>query len=156
MPKITYRKYHPESGALLNNFSTSSFGKIKPGTHSGVQVFDIAFSEVSSVSNIKIGLISNANLPVNPNPDSQSSDGTTSNGHFGIENTSTFDSSKCSSPLLRHFAGLNTTILSSDPNNVSIEKRSEFVSNFIYIDVELSSNNAKDGNIAYKVFFDYS
>ena len=156
MPNITLREYNSESGALLGNVSVLNFGKIKPGTHSRVKVVDISFSEVASVSNVKLGLIGNANLSVNPNPDAQDVNGTTANGHFGVENTSTFNAAKAASPLSRHFAGVNTTITATDDNNVAINKRSDFVSNYVYIDLETSSTNVEAANGAYKIFFDYS
>ena len=156
MPNIAIREYHPDSGALLGNISTLQFGKIKPGTHSRVKVIDIVFSDVAGVSNLKLGIVGNANLSVNPNPDAQDGNGTTSNGHFGVENTSIFNAAKASAPLSRHFAGVNTAITSTDVNNVAIGKRGEFVSNYIYLDIETSSTNVKAGNGAYKIFFDYS
>ena len=156
MPNITLREYNPESGALLGNVSVLNFGKIKAGASSRVKVVDIAFSDVSSVSNIKLGLIGNANLSVNPSPDAQDGNGTTANGHFGIENTAAFDAAKASAPLSRHYAGVNTTITATDVNNVAISKRSSFITNYIYLDIETSSTNVDAGNGAYKIFFDYS
>ena len=157
MANITIREYHPESGALLGNISVLQFGKTRAGTHSRVKVIDILFGDVSTVTNLKLGIISNGNLVVNEDPGDQASDGTTSNGHFGIENTASFDSSKANSSLVRHFSGLNTTVTSTDPNNANINMRSATVSNYIYLDIELSATDTTtSGNGAYKIFFDFA
>ena len=156
MPSITVREFHPESGALLGNISTLKFGKITSGTTSRVKVIDIAFSELSAVDNLKIGLISSGGLAINSNPTDIASDGSSSTGNFGIEDTSAFDSVKAASPLTRHFAGLNSTITASDSNNVSVGKRNATVSNYIYLDIEIGSSDVDAGNGSYKVFFDYS
>ena len=159
MSSITIREYNPSSGALLGTVSTLSFGKISSGAHSRVRVFDIAFGdleELSVVSNLKIGLISNAQIVVNTDPVTIYNDGSSEYGHFGIVSSKNFDSSISSSSLTRHFAGLNTSGLSTDENNVEIEMRSNTVSYFIYLDVEVASEATTVGNGAYKIFFDYS
>ena len=156
MATITLREYNPESGALLANISTLNYGRITAGTHSAVKVIDLAFNEVTEVGNIQLALISSAGITVNSNPTDVTSDGSSSNGQFGIESTRTFDSAKASTPLSRHFAGLNTTITAADDNNVSVDNRSETISDYIYLDVEVDASTLNAGNGAYKVFFDFS
>ena len=156
MPSLTIREYHPDSGALLGNISTLQFGRVTAGVHSQVKVIDIAFSEVTDVGNIKLGLISSAGLTVNSNPTDIADDGSAGNGHFGIESSAVFDSSKAASSLSRHFAGLNTTITAGDSNNVSVGNRSDTISDYIYLDIEVDASSVGAGNGAYKVFFDYS
>jgi len=156
MPSLTVREYHPESGALLGNISTLNFGRVTAGMTSKVKVLDVAFTEVTDVGNIKIGLISAGGLIVNSNPTNLAADGSASNGHFGIESTTAFDSSKASEPLSRHFAGLNGDVTSGNSNNVSIGSRSSTLSDYIYIDIEIGDSDIGAGNGAYKVFFDYS
>jgi hypothetical protein len=156
VPGMTVREYNPESGALLSNITTMKFGKVSSGTHTRVKVIDIAFDEVTSVGNVKLGLIANAGITVNADPQDVSDNGSTSNGNFGIEDSASFDSSKSSEPLTRHFAGLSGTAISSDSNNVEIGTRSSAVSNYIYLDIKVSSTISGSGNGAYKVFFDYS
>jgi hypothetical protein len=156
MPNLTIREYHPETGALLGNISTLNFGRLTDGTTSVVKVIDIAFTEVSNVGNIKLGLISSGGLTVNSNPTDIASDGTASNGHFGIESSSSFDASKSAVPLSRHFAGLNGSVKSSNSNNVSIGNRTSTISDYIYLDIEIGGTSIGAGNGAYKVFFDYS
>lgn len=156
MANITIREYHPSSGALLGNVSVLSFGKITAGTKSSVKVIDIAFTDVTDVGNIKLGLISSGGLTVNASPTNIAADGSASNGHFGIEYSSAFDGSKASGPLTRHFAGLNSTITAGDSNNVSIPNRTSTLSDYIYIDVEVDASTTGAGNGSYKIFFDYS
>ena len=156
MSSLTIREYHPESGALLGNVSTLNFGRIIAGTTSRVKVVDIAFTEVSSVGNIKIGLISSGNVTVNASPTDLAADGSAGNGNFGIESTAAFDSSKASQPLSRHFAGINNDITSGNSSNVSVNNRSSVLSDYIYLDIQLGASNIVAGNGAYKVFFDYS
>lgn len=155
-PVITIREYHPESGALLGNVNVLNFGRITAGTKSRVKVIDIAFSNVTVVENIKLGLISSGGLAVNTNPSDIAPDGSSASGHFGIESSSTFDSVKASSPLARHFAGINATVTAADSNNVLVGNRSDVISDYIYLDVEISNSDVKSGNGAFKVFFDYS
>jgi len=155
-PSITVREYHPDSGALLGNVGTLNFGRITAGTHSRVKIIDIAFTEVTAVGNIRLGLISSGGLNVNTNPTDILGDGTASNGHMGIEYSADMDSEKASSPLNRHFAGVNTTVTAADSNNVSIPNRSPTISDYIYLDIEIGSSNISAGNGAYKIFFDFS
>jgi hypothetical protein len=155
-PTLTVRQYSPESGALLNNINVLQFGKITTGTKSRVAVIDVAFSDVTAVSNIKIGLVSSGGLTVNTNPTDITSDGSSSTGHFGIESSSTFDSVKASSPLARHFAGLNVSRTAADVNNVAVGNRSDTISDYIYLDVEIGSADIRSGSGAYKIYFDFS
>lgn len=156
IPSITVREYNPESGAMLNNVSNLSFGRVTRGTHSRVKVIDIAFSNATSVGNLKIGLISDAGVTANDDPQVQNPDGTTLSGHFGIENSKDFDASKASDSLIRHFPGLNESGTSSDINNVLVDMRSDTISNYIYIDIEVGSSNSGLTNGSYKIFFDFS
>jgi len=156
MPNLTVREYHAESGALLGNVSTLNFGKITAGTTSRVKVIDVAFSEVSAVGNIKMGLISTGGLTVNIDPQDIAADGSAGNGQFGVESSSEFDSAKASAPLSRHFAGVNTSITASSANNVSVGNRTSTISDYIYLDIEIGSQSVNAGNGAYKIFFDYS
>ena len=156
MPSITVREYNPESGALLGNISTLNFGRITAGTTSVVKVLDIAFTGLTQVGNIKLGLISSGGLTVNSNPTDITADGSAGNGQFGIESSTSFDSAKASSALSRHFAGRNATSTASDDNNVSVSNRSTTISNYIYLDIQVDSSSTSTTNGAYKVFFDYS
>jgi len=156
MPGLSIREYHPESGALLGNISTLNFGRITAGTTSAVKVIDIAFSGLTQVGNIKLGLISSGGLTVNSNPIDIASDGSAGNGQFGIESSATFDASKASSSLTRHFAGSNTTSTAASTSNVSVDNRSTTISDYIYLDIEVDALSTDTTNGAYKVFFDYS
>lgn len=148
MATITVRSYHPESGALLSNVNVLDFGRVTVGSHSRVKVIDIAFEGVTSVGNIKLGLISSGGIIV--------ADSNGSNGHFGFAQSSTFSSGTALSPLTDHFTGLNTSGTASDTTNKSVNARTASLSYYIYLDIELGSTNLAAGNGAYKVFFDYS
>jgi len=157
MPNICVREYNPESGALLGNITTLKFGRVSAGTNTRVKVIDIAFDGVTSVGNIQLGLISAGGVVVNADPQDPDANKTTANGNFGVENSPDFDSAKASQPLTRHFAGLNGTASASSDNNAQIgNERSTVVSNYIYLDINVSSTLAGAVNGAYKVFFDYS
>jgi len=156
MPSITVRQYNAESGALLGNLSTLNFGRITAGTRSSVIVIDIAFTEATNIGNLKLGVISSGGLTINSNPTDIAPDGSAGNGHFGIETTSSFDSSKASGPLSRYFAGLNASVTAGDSNNVSIPTRSDALSNYIYLSIEVDSATMGASQGAYKIFFDYS
>lgn len=156
MPNITIRQYNSSSGALLGNVSVVSYGRITSGTKSPVVVIDIAFTDVTNVGNLKLGLISSGGLTVNANPTDIAADGSSASGHFGIESSTAFDSSIASGPLTRHFAGLNTTVTAGDTNNVSIPMRATNISNYIYLDLETDASTIGGNSGAYKLFFDYS
>ena len=156
MPNLTIREYDPESGALLGNINSLNFGRITAGTRSAVKVIDIAFTGVTNVGNIKLGLLSSGGLVVNSNPTNIQSDGSAGNGHFGVEDTKMFDSAKASTGLTRFFAGVNSDVSAGNTNNVSIGNRSDTISNYIYLSIEISGSNVGAGNGSYKVFFDYS
>lgn len=156
MPNITVREYHPESGALLGNVSVLDFGKITAGSHSRAKVLDVVFDGVSSVGNVKLGIVANGNIVVNEDPTGVASDGSSSNGHFGIESSASFSGSKAASPLTRHFAGVNSSSSADSQYNVSVGQKSDTISNYIYLDIEIGSGNILAGNGAYKIFFDYS
>ena len=100
MANMTIREYNSESGALLSNITTMKFGKVSSGTHTRVKVIDVAFDGVTSVGNVKIGLIANAGITVNASPQDIDDKGSASNGNFGIEDTASFDSSKSSEPFI--------------------------------------------------------
>lgn len=155
MANITLREYNPENGSLIGNVNSLKFGKLTSGSTTPVKVFDIVFDGVSNVSNLKIGLISSGGITVNVDPQGVSSVGAT-NGNFGIKSSAEFDSSMASGDLDRFFAGLNGTGTSTDSNNVSVGMRSDNISNYIYINMRLSSSISGSANGAYKIFFDYS
>ena len=152
---MTTREYNPTTGALVGGVSSVNFGKIAAGAHTLVKVFDFAFSGVASVSNLKIGITSST-LEVNTTPVDITADQSSSNGKFGVVHTDTFDVAIASGNLGRHFAGKNTTGLSTSTNNVLIGNRSDTVSQFVYLNIELGANDLGIGSGAYKVFFDFT
>ena len=155
MATVTTREYNPTTGSLIGNITSFSFGRVPVGTTSRVKVVDFAFTGVTSVSNVKLGLVSSGTTNVNPSPDDIQEDGSAGNGYFGIEHSTTFDSSKTSGSLSRHFAGLNTSGTSADPKNVTIGTRDDVLSQYVYLDIELSANDTGEKSGVYKVFFDF-
>ena len=80
---VTIREYSSTTGALVGNLSNLSFGRIVAGSHSPVKVVDFVFTGVSSVSNVKLGLLASGGVPVNPSPQGLKPDGSASNGNCG-------------------------------------------------------------------------
>lgn len=157
IPSLTVREYDPETGAFLGNVSVLNFGNIVAGLHSPVKVIDILFKNITNVGNIKLGIVSNGGINVNPAPtDVSPTDGSSANGHFGIESSSFFDSARGSQSLTRHFPGINASKTASDDNNVSVGSKASTVSDYIYMDIEISAGITSESNGAYKVFFDFS
>jgi hypothetical protein len=154
MTSITTREYNPTTGALIGNVSSLNFGKIAAGSHTAVKVIDFIFSGLTTVSNIKVGILSST-LEVNESPTDVQADGSSSNGAFGLMHTDAFNKDLATSSLGRHVAGLNLTGLSSDAKNVLIGNKSSTVSQFIYLDMELGGNNLGVFSGTYKVFFDF-
>jgi hypothetical protein len=154
MPSVTTREYNPTTGTLIGNISSLNFGKIVVGTHTPVKILDFAFSGVTTVSNIKLGITSST-LDVNNDPDDIQSDGSSSNGRFGAMHTNTFDTTLSTGTLGRHFAGLNTTGLASDEKNIEIGNRSTTLSQFVYLDIELGSDDLGVASGVYRIFFDF-
>lgn len=155
MPSVTIREYNPTTGALIGNISALSFGRVSSGTTSPVKVVDFAFTGVSSVDNVKLALTSGGDLTVNEGPTGVGSDGSSENGFFGIQHSSSFSPTTAEGPLVRHFQGENTTDTSGDANNVEIGKRNDTTSQFVYLDVELGSNVTGTSGGTYKIFFDF-
>ena len=142
MPNINIREYNPQDGSLIGNISSLNYGKITAGLHSRVKVIDIAFSGIDSVGNIKLGLVSSGGITVY--------------SHFGITDSIEFDSTKASQTISNHFIGINGDNTSGNINNYNIGNRTLTISNYIYLDIELSASNIGQGSGAYKIYFDYS
>lgn len=154
MPSITTREYNPTTGSLIGNISSLNFGKIVAGSHTPVKVLDFAFSGVTEVTNIKLGITSST-LDVNDSPTDIQQDGSSGNGRFGAMHTTAFEKDLASSTLSRHFSGLNDTGLSNHPYNIVIGNRSKTVSQFMYLDMETGANDLGLAAGAYKIFFDF-
>jgi hypothetical protein len=155
MPSVTIREYNPTTGALIGNISALSFGRVPVGTTSPIKVIDFAFTGVSSVQNVKLGIASSGTLTVNNEPVGVTSDGSSSNGLFGIEHSSSFNQTIAEGPLTRHFQGVNSTNLAGDSNNVEIGRRNATTSQFVYLDIELGVGNIGSDGGTYRVFFDF-
>jgi len=155
MPSITTREYNPTTGAFVSNISSLSYGRIVVGTHSPVKVIDFAFTGVAAVSDVKLGLMDAGGVVVNPSPSDPWSDGSAGNGNFGCMHSVGFSSQTAQGPLTRHYAGLNTSGLASDTKNIKIGQRSDTVSQFVYLDMLLGSNDVGQNAGLYKVFFDF-
>jgi hypothetical protein len=154
-PNFAIREYNPITGAVISDNVKVLRFTANPGGHTQVKVLDIKFSNVEAVSDIKIGIVASGDLVVNESPENIADDGSASNGKFGIETSSVFDSQKASSQLFRHFAGVNTDGLSSNDKNVEIGNRGTLISNYIYIDIEIGAVDTKAINGGYKLFYDY-
>lgn len=154
MASITTREYNPTTGTLMGNVSSLNFGKIATGSHSTVKVVDFAFTGVSLVSNIKIGIM-DSTLDVNDGALDVQSDGTSSNGRYGIMHTNAFNKSLARSALGRHFAGINESMESTDQKNVLVGNKTATTSQFVYLDMELGANDFGVASVTFKIFFDY-
>jgi len=155
MPSLTTREYNTTTGAFVGNISSLSFGRITVGTHSPVKVIDFAFTGVTSISNVKLGVLSSGGVVVNDNPQGISADGSASNGNFGVMHTTAFNIAIAQGPLTRHFAGLNVSLTASDPKNVIVGERTDTESQFVYLDMQLGANDRGVAAGLYKVFFDF-
>ena len=155
MPSVTTREYNPSTGAFIGNISTLSYGRVVAGVHSPVKVLDFAFTGISSVSNVKLGLLSSGGVTVNSSPEGISSDGSASNGRFGCEHSSSFSLTRAQGPLNRHFSGINSAESAADSRNIEIGTKNSTTSQFVYLDVELGSNDLGAGAGVYKIFFDF-
>lgn len=155
MASVTIREYNSSTGALVGNVSNLSFGRLVAGSHSPVRVVDFVFTGVSEVSNVKLGLLASGGIIVNPSPEDLSSDGSSSNGRFGIEHSLSLDLTKAQGPMARHFAGTNSSESASDQNNVFVGTRDSVTSQFVYLDIEPATANLGAGAGTYKVFFDF-
>lgn len=155
MPSLTTREYNPTTGAFVSNISSLSYGRIVVGTHSPVKVIDFAFTGVTAVSNVKLGLLDSGGVAVNPSPSDIWADGSAGNGNFGCMHSVEFSTQTAQGPLTRHYAGLNASGLASDTKNIKIGQRSDTISQFVYLDMQIGSNDVGQGTGLYKVFFDF-
>lgn len=154
MPTLTVREYNPANGDFIGNISSLSFGRITAGTHAPVKVIDLAFTGVTEVSGVKLGLMSSGGLPVNDDPRDIREDGSAANGFFGVMHTQTFDPMIAAVPMTRHFAGLNTDG-TGDGKNVEVGTKNNTTSQFVYLDLEMPSDFIGSGAGLYKVFFNF-
>ena len=83
-------------------------------------------------------------------------DGSVDNGYFGVQNSLEFDASIASQPLTRHFPGINNTAIADNINNVTIGARTNSISNYIYLDIQVGSSGTGLRSGAYKIFFDFT
>jgi hypothetical protein len=154
MPTITFREYDPVSKAFLGNVSAISFGNMAAGTHSRIKLLDIAFTDVVSVDNVRLGVVDDGGIANGEAPVNIYSDGSCQNGRLGI----------CHSPTLvdfpngltRHFAGTNGNGAANNEYNVSVGVRNDTTSEYVYLDIQPGSSNTGTGAIIYKVFFDFA
>ena len=152
---FTVREYNPITGTMISDNMTSLQFRAGNSGHTQVKVIDIKFHNFSEISNVKLAIVSNAGLVVNSNPQDIDANNTSSTGRFGIETTSSFDPTKGNSLLQRHFRGVNTSLLSTDNSNAIIPMRSNFVTNFIYLDIETGVLERERANGGYKLFYDF-
>ena len=150
MPTVVTREYNPSTGALIGNISQLDFGRVPFGATSSIKVIDFAFSGLDVVSSIKIGVTSSGGLVVNSSAQGITSDGSSSNGKFGIEHSSSFTAK---TSLSRHFSGLNSSSSAGDSNNVTISTRNATTSQFVYLDIE--NDTTLLGSGVYRIFIDF-
>lgn len=153
MPTITFREYNPRTGAFIGNVSSLSFGNMAAGSHSATKVVDIAFTDVVSVDNVKIGVVNDGGITMADDSGDINADGSATNGRIGIEHTTAFVADKT---VARHFAGVNTNGAANNEYNVEVGTRNETTSQFVYLDIQPGTNSEGSGSIVYKVFFDFS
>ena len=157
LPEIVIREYDSETGALVSNMSALAFGRITKGAHSRVKVIDIAFTNVTSVGNLQLGLIGSAGINVSASDVGVVyDDGSVDNGSFGVQSSVEFDATIASQPLTRHFQGINDTAIPDHINNVTVGARTNSLSNYIYLDIQVGSSGTGLRSGAYKIFFDFT
>ena len=140
MANIIVRQYNPTTGAFIQNISSLGFGRIVAGSSSPVQVIDFTFTGVSSVTDIRLGLVATGGVGVS---------------QFGYDTSTAFDLNKANGPCSNHFTVLNSGTGYDVPANstILIGNRDSTTSNFVYLDVLLSSNNLGSGAGSYKIYF---
>ena len=155
-PSIVAREYNPTNGAFIDNLTTLSFGNVAVGTHSSVKVIDLAFINVATVSNVRFGLLSAGTLTVTDVPSEIiNSDGSVSNGYFGVAHSNNFDPILAGASLTTHFRDIYNPDGTPD-NAVAIGLRdiAGQISQYIYLDLQLENSNIGANGGSYRVFFD--
>jgi len=150
---IIAREYNATTGAFIGNLTSLSFGNTPVGTHSPVKVIDLAFTGVSMVSNVKIAILSTGLTIADVPSNTINSDGTTASGYFGIAHSSNFISNNV---ISTHFRKVYNS-KSIPTNEVSIGTRdsASVISQYIYLDIQLSNANLGAQGGSYRIFFDY-
>ena len=155
MANIIIREYNPSTGAFITNTSSLSFGRIVAGTHSPIKVIDFSFTGVTSISNVKLGLVSTGGIDVNDgSTGTVYADGSAELGNLGIQHDTAFNPTYGAGPATKHFPGLNDGS-NSNLNTVNIGTRNDTTSQFAYLDVALGADNLGSGAGLYKIFFDF-
>ena len=142
-PTITVREFDRETGAFVRSSSLLDFGISLSGDYSGIRVIDFIVTGVSKVSNMSISLSDSDGLEVAP-PDAIVTDGLADNGNFGIEKSESFESR---STLYTYFPALDSS--------VTLAMKSDYVSEFIYLNISPGSFQQSSGQVKYSPSFDF-
>jgi hypothetical protein len=160
-PSVVVREYNSQTGAFVGNVTALNFGNVPVGSHSAVKVIDLAFLNVSSVSNLRIALLSTGNLIATDSPsplvDCNPVTHAAPDGYFGIESSPSFF---VNPGCIWHFRDVydSTPAPGEQTNAVSVGMRDEgnVISDYVYLDVHLKNSDLGAQGGGYRIFFDFT
>lgn len=121
--------------------SSLSFGTIAPGETSDNIIVVLNVPNSKAIGNIKLGLISAGGIEF-------------ANNIFGITSSAILNADTIPTT---YFQGVNTDGLASNSYNISINNNKSNVSEYVYLNLNLPSDNTLgEGVIRLKWFFDYA
>jgi len=139
---MKFELYSNSSGDYLNGVSSLSFGQVIQGQHCSTPILFRAHADIeSSVSDMELYL---------------ESDGGWSTAEFGYYKSPSFESGiqAGSSSLSNHFVETPDATQGS-PNGITIDWTGSY-SDYIWLDVEIPSDQTGNAEVTYRVIYNYS
>jgi len=141
-PTLTFRRYDI-NGIFIEKFNSLFLGNMQPGVKSAITVINVLAEGLSSMSNLKIGIIENgvANADVN--------------------NTVLYGVTETINPSfipVKYFAGVNTDSTADNINNVEVGMKTigkAIESKYLYLQINVPAKYMSRGWLVFRLFFDY-
>ena len=142
IPTLTFRRYDT-NGVFIEQFRSLFMGNFQPGAKSAISVVNILASGLTSISNLKIGIIEG------------------DIGGADVSNTVLYGVTETIEPSfvpVKYFPGVNETNTSEDANNIEIGMKSSsksIESKYLYLQINVPEKFIGRGWLTFRLFFDY-
>jgi hypothetical protein len=141
-PILTFRRYDID-GNFIGNFNSLFMGNFQPGVKSAITVINVLAEGLTSMNNLKIGIIEN---------------GIT---NADVSDTVLYGVTETIDPLfvpVKYFAGVNTDSTADNINNVELGIKTTgkaIESKYLYIQINVPTKYMSRGYLVFRLFFDH-
>jgi len=141
-PILTFRRYDID-GNFIENFNSLFLGNFQVGTKSDINIINMLVEGVSSINNVKLGVIENGIIG------------------YDIDHVVMYGVSDIIDPsftIEKYFSGVNTDGTSGNSNNIEVGLKSggkSIESKYVYLAMDVPQRYVGRGYITLKWFFDY-